>query len=158
MKTNSTEIKNLEPLKTIAISHIGDYAGICSAFEKLAAWAEANNLWTASPKMAGVYHDHPKEVPVDKLRSEACLEDLFDIEPGKGMKHYMISGGKYFVMQVEVTMAEYNEAWNKVYVILHEHGHEIDDKRDHYELYISCVGDTQDADVPWIVELRIPVK
>jgi DNA gyrase inhibitor GyrI len=157
MKINSTEIKNLEPIKTIAISHIGDYSGIGKAFEKLVAWAGANNLWAASPKMAGVYHDHPKEVPVDKLRSEACLEDLSDIKPGEGMQHYTITGGKYFVMQVEVTMAEYNDAWNKVYVILHEQGHEID-TRDHYELYVSCVSDTQDADAPWIVELRIPVK
>ena len=157
MKINSKEIKNLEPIKTIAISHIGDYVGIAGAFEKLAAWAETNNLWAASPKMAGIYHDHPDEVPVDKLRSEACLEDLSGIELGEGMKHYRISGGKYFVMQIEVTMAEYNEAWNKVYAILHERGHEID-TRDHYELYLNCAGGTQDADAPWIVELRIPVK
>lgn len=157
MKTISTEIKNLEPIKTIAISHVGDYSGIGEAFEKLAVWAGENNLWAASPKMAGVYHDHPAEVPADKLRSEACLEDLSGIEPGEGMKHYTISGGKYFVMQVEVTMAEYNEAWKNVYGILHEQGYEID-TRDHYELYISCAGDTQDADAPWIVDLRIPVK
>lgn len=157
MKMNSTDIKILEPIKTIAISHTGDYSGIGNAFEKLAAWAGANNLWAASPKMAGVYHDHPEEVPTDQLRSEACLENLSDIEPGEGMIHYTISGGKYFVMQVEVTMAEYKEAWDKVYVILHEQGYEID-TRDHYELYISCVGDTQYADAPWIVELRIPVK
>ncbi len=157
MKINSTEIKNLEPIKTIAISHIGDYAGICSAFEKLAAWAGANNLWAASPRMAGIYHDDPRDTPVEKLRSEACLENISGIEPGEGMQHYTISGGKYFVMQVEVTMAEYNEAWIKVYDILHEQGHKID-TRDHYELYISCAGDTQDANAPWIVDLRIPVQ
>lgn len=157
MKINSTEIKDLEPIKTIAISHTGDYAGIAGAFEKLAVWAGSNNLWAASPKMAGVYHDHPEEVPTDKLRSEACLENLSGVEPGEGMIHYIISGGKYFVMQVEVTMAEYNEAWNKVYGILHEQGYEID-TRDHYELYVSCVGDTQDTHAPWIVNLCIPVK
>ncbi len=157
MKINSTEIKNLELIKTIAISHFGDYAGICGAFEKLAAWAGANNLWAASPKMAGVYHDDPMDTPVDKLRSEACLEDLSGVEPGEGMKHYTISGGKYFVMQVEVTMAEYNEAWKNVYTVVHEKGYECD-TRDHYELYVSCAGDTQDADAPWIVNLCIPVK
>ncbi|MDU1890403.1 MAG: GyrI-like domain-containing protein [Dysgonomonas sp.] len=157
MKINSTEIVNLEPIRTIAISHIGDYAGICSAFEKLAAWAEANNLWAASPKMAGIYHDDPMTTPIDKLRSEACLEDLSGIEPGEGMKLYTISGGKYFVMQAEVTMAEYSEAWKKVYVDVKEKGYECD-TRDHYELYVSCVGDTQDANAPWIVNLCIPVK
>lgn len=157
MKINNTEIKNLEPIKTIAVSHVGDYSRICSAFEKLIAWAGANNLWDASPKMVGIYHDDPMDTPVEKLRSEACLEDLSGIEPGEGMKQYTISGGKYFVMQVEVTMADYSEAWEKVYTILKEKGHECD-TRDHYELYVNCAGDEQDADAPWIVDLCIPVK
>lgn len=157
MKINSTEIKNLEPIKTIAISHVGNYEGIAGAFEKLAAWAGANNLWAASPKMAGIYHDDPMNTPVDKLRSEACLEDLSGIEPGEGMKHYTISGGKYFVMQIEATMEEYSEAWKNVYSVIKEKGYECD-IRDHYELYMSCAGDPQDANAPWIVDLRIPVK
>lgn len=157
MKINNTEIKNLEPIKTIAISHVGEYSGICGAFEKLAAWAGANNLWVASPKMAGVYHDDPMHTPTDKLRSQACLENLSGIEPGEGMQHYTISGGKYFVMQVEITMAEYGEAWQKVYTLFNEKGYEYD-LRDHYELYVSCAGDTQDSDAPWIVDLCIPVK
>lgn len=157
MKINSTEIKNLEPIETIAISHIGDYSGIGETFEKLAVWAGANNLWSASPKMAGIYHDNPMNTPVEKLRSEACLENISGIEPGEGMKPYTISGGKYFVMQVEVTMSEYGEAWQKAYADANEKGYECD-MRDHYELYVSCAGDTQDADAPWIVELRIPVK
>ena len=157
MKINSIEIKNLEPIKTIAITHIGDYSGIAGVFEKLAAWAGANNLWAAAPKMAGIYHDNPMDTPTEKLRSEACLEDLSGIEPGEGMQRYTISGGRYFVMQVEVTMSEYGEAWQNVYAVLNEKGYECD-ARDHYELYISCAGDTQDADAPWIVDLCIPVK
>lgn len=157
MKINSADIKNLEPIKTITISHIGDYSGIGDVFEKLAAWAGVNNLWAASPKMAGVYHDDPIDTPVDKLRSEACLEDLSGIEPGEGMKRYTISGGKYFVMQAEITMAEYGEAWKKVYVDVSQKGYECD-TRDHYELYVSCAGDTQNPDTPWIVNLCIPVK
>ncbi|GHV13765.1 hypothetical protein FACS1894169_01450 [Bacteroidia bacterium] len=157
MKINSEEIKNLEPIKTIAISHIGDYSGIGDTFEKLAMWAGANNLWAASPKMAGIYHDDPMSTPVDKLRSEACLEDLSGIEPGDGMHRYTISGGKYFVMQVEVTMSEYGEAWEKVDAAVNEKGYECD-TRDHYELYVSCLGDIQDADAPWVVNLCIPIK
>ncbi len=157
MKINSTEIKNLEPIKTVAISHIGDYSGIGSAFEKLAAWAGVNNLWAASPKMLGIYHDDPMNTPVEKLRSEACLENLSGIKPGEGMKEYTISGGKYFVMQVEVTMSEYGDAWQKADETFIEKGYE-NDMRDHYELYVSCAGDTQDANAPWIVEICIPVK
>jgi DNA gyrase inhibitor GyrI len=159
MKIYSTEIKNLEPIKTIAISHIGDYSGICDTFEKLVMWAGANNLWAASPKMAGVYHNDPMSTPVGELRSEACLEDLSGIEPGDGMHRYTISGGKYFVMQAEIIMSEYEEAWTKAEAAFREKGYEYEcDARDHYELYVSCIGDTQDSDAPWIVNLCIPVK
>jgi DNA gyrase inhibitor GyrI len=157
MKINSTEIKNLEPIKTIAISHIGEYSGIGGAFERLAAWAGSNNLWAASPKMAGVYHDDPDHVPAEKLRSEACLEDLSGIEPGEGMHHYTISGGKYFVVQVEATMAEFCEMWKKVMASFDEKGLDMDE-RDFYELYVSCAEDMEDENAPWVVDLCIPVK
>ncbi len=157
MKINNIEIKNLEPIKTIAISHIGDYSGIGAAFGKLAAWAGANNLWAASPRMIGVYHDDPMQTPAEELRSDACLENKPDIEPGEGMQHYTVSGGKYFVMQVEVTMPEYGEAWQKAETAFNEKGCEYD-LRDHYELYVSCAGDTQDANAPWIVEICLPAK
>lgn len=157
MKINSTEIKNLEPIKTVAITHIGAYSGIAGAFEKIGAWAGANNLWAALPRMAGVYHDDPMHTPVEKLRSKACVENLSGIAPGEGMEEYTISGGKYFVMQVEVTMSEYGEAWQKVYTAFNEKGCQYD-ARDHYELYVSCAGDIQDANAPWIVELCIPMK
>ena len=157
MKILSTEIRNLEQIKTIAISHVGDYSGIGGAFEKIAAWAGANNLWAAGPKMVGVYHDDPMTTSVEKLRSKACLENLSDIEPSEGIERYNVSGGKYFVMQVEVVMSEYGEAWQKAYAAFDEKGYACD-SRDHYELYVSCVGNTQDADAPWIVEMCIPVK
>lgn len=156
MKTISTEVKNLEPINTIAIAHIGDYSGIGSAFAKLCTWAAANNLWVAEPKIAGVYHDDPMQTPVDKLRSEACFENLSGVEPGEGMHAYTISGGKYFVMQVEVTMSEYGEAWKKAYATLKEKGYECD-MRDHYEFYVSSPENPEDMNAPWIVELRIPV-
>ena len=157
MKILSTEIRNLEPIKTIAITHVGDYSGIGGAFEKIAAWAGANNLWAAGPRMAGVYHDDPMHTPVEKLRSKACLENISDIEPGEGMEYYAINGGKYFVMQVEVIMSEYGEAWQKAYTAFNEKEYACD-LRDHYELYVSCVGNIQDPDAPWIVDMCIPLK
>ena len=157
MKILSKEIRNLEPINTIAVSHIGDYSGIAGAFEKIGAWAGANNLWAATPRMAGVYHDDPMKTPVEELHSKACIEDISGIEPGEEMQHYEITGGKYFVMQVEVIMAEYGEAWEKAYAAFDEKAYEYD-TRDHYELYVSCVGDTQDPDAPWIVDMCVPLK
>jgi len=166
MKIISAEVKNLEPINTIAITHVGDYSGIAGVFDKLAAWAGANNLLSAAPRMAGVYHDDPKQTPANELRSEACLENLSGIEPAEGMIRYEITGGKYFVMQMEIAMSEYTSAWEKAYSAFFEKGYEFD-SRDHYELYVSFAGDTQSVeadscsenpDASWVVDLCIAMK
>lgn len=147
----------LAPIQTIAITHLGDYAGIGKIFEQLAAWAGENNLWVNSPQMAGVYHGDPISTPIDELRAEACLENLSEIEPGEGMQHYTITGGKYFVLQVQITMAEYGKAWGKAFAFCEEAGYEYD-SRDHYEWYVSCARNTQDVDTPWVVDLCLPIR
>ncbi|MCD8030931.1 MAG: GyrI-like domain-containing protein [Bacteroides sp.] len=156
MKIISTKVKDLKPIQTIAVSHVGEYSGIAGAFEKLVAWADVNNLWPDGPKMAGVYHDDPRHTPTGQLRSRACLENLSGIEPEEGMTTYTISGGKYFVMQVELTMNEYYEAWKKAYAAFNEKGYEYD-TRDHYELYVTCCN-PEDADATSIVDLCIAMK
>lgn len=150
-------VRELAPMQTIAITHFGDYAGIGNAFEQLAAWAGKHNLWANLPKMGGVYHDDPATTPTEQLQSEAFLENLSGIEPGEGMKHYLLSGGKYFVLQVKITMAEYGKAWEEAFGLFKESGY-VPDSRDHYELYVSCAGNIQDADAPWIVDLCLPLK
>jgi predicted DNA-binding transcriptional regulator YafY len=157
MKVNSIEVKTLEPIETIALHHTGDYAGIGAAFGQLAAWATANNYWTLSPRMIGIYHDSPASTAPDRLRSSACLEAKDGMEPARGMERYTVSGGKYLVLNAEVVMAEYGAAWEKIYAEVASRGLK-EDTRDHYELYLSCVDSTQGEDAPWMVEFRVPVK
>jgi predicted DNA-binding transcriptional regulator YafY/DNA gyrase inhibitor GyrI len=157
MKINSIEIQEVEPIKVIALTHIGEYSGIGGAFSRLGGWAGANNYWAKEPRMIGIYHDDPSSVAPEKLRSSACLEEMPGLEPGEGMSRYAVSGGKYLVMNAEVTMAEYGAAWQKIYAEIGTRGL-VCDGRDHYELYISCVDSTQGYDAPWIVEFRVPVK
>ncbi len=157
MNINSIEVKNLESIETVALPHTGDYSGIGKAFEKLAAWAGMNNYWRLNPRMIGIYHDDPSTVAPDKLRSSAALEAKPGMEPGEGMERYTVSGGKYLVMNAEVVMAEYGEAWQKIDAEVAARGLECD-ARDHYELYVSCIDSTQGPDAPWIVEFRVPVK
>lgn len=159
MKIISTEVKQLQPIETIALQHIGPYQQIGGVFEKLGAWAGTQGLWAQpqQPRMMGVYHDDPCTVPAAELRSDACLEALGDTQPGEGMRRYTIDGGKYMVMRVEVTMSEYSEAWMAVYETFNKNGYQYD-ARNHYEVYVSCAGDTQSPDAPWLVDLCIPTK
>lgn len=156
MKINTKEIKDLAPIKTVAILHVGDYSGISKTFAKLGEWAGKNNYWSAEPRMMGIYHDDPERVAPEQLRSHACLEDK-GFEHSEGIERYEITGGKYFIMNAELTMAEYGDVWQIAYDAIAKQDLECD-MRDHYELYISCVDGTQGEDAPWIVDFCIPVK
>jgi predicted DNA-binding transcriptional regulator YafY len=156
MKINSIEVRNLEPVETIALTHVGDYSGIGSAFGRIAEWAGRHNYWALGPRMLGVYHDDPMAVAPEKLRSSAALEAKPGMEPGEGMKRYTVDGGKFLVMNAEVTMAEYGAAWQKIDDEVRARGLH-DDDRDHYELYVGCVDSTQGDDAPWVVEFCVPV-
>lgn len=157
MKIINIEVKNIEPVNVVAVNHTGDYSGITAAFGRIAEWATATDYWAKGPLMIGIYHDDPASVPVDKLRSTAALEDKGTSALAPGMERYTVSGGKYLVMTAEVTMAEYGEAWQKIYGEVHSRGLK-EDARDHYEIYLSVVDQTQGDDSPWIVEFRVPVK
>jgi predicted DNA-binding transcriptional regulator YafY len=157
MKIDSIELKNLEPVEVIALTHTGNYSGIGSAFEKLAAWAGANDYWALGPRMIGIYHDDPATVAPEKLRSSACLEAISGMEPGPGMSRRTVAGGRYLEMTAEVVMAEYGAAWEKIDAEVAARGLEYD-ARDHYELYISAVDAAQGDEAPWIVSFRVPVK
>ncbi len=157
MKINNIEVRDLDTIKTIALTHVGDYSGIGAAFGKIAQWAGHNNYWPLGPRMLGVYHDDPDTTAPEKLRSSAALEEKPGMEPGEGMVRYTVDGGKFLVMNAEVTMAEYGAAWQKIYAEIASRGLQ-EDSRDHYELYISCVDSTQGEDAPWVVEFCVPVK
>ena len=52
--------------------HIGQYEGINEAFDRLVAWMEMRDILAQNPQYLGIYWDDPSEVPVNKLRSDAC--------------------------------------------------------------------------------------
>ncbi len=56
-----------------AIRHVGPYAGMGAAFDRLAVWAGARGLIGPETRFFGIYHDDPTEVAEAKLRADACL-------------------------------------------------------------------------------------
>lgn len=56
-----------------AIRHVGPYAAMGSAFDRLSVWAGARGLIGPGTRFFGIYHDDPTEVADAKLRSDACL-------------------------------------------------------------------------------------
>jgi len=70
---SEVQIKNLPESIVASVTHIGPYWETYVAFQKLHEWISKNQV---KPKgnPAGLYYDNPKEIPLEKLRSEAIIE------------------------------------------------------------------------------------
>lgn len=154
MKNCSYEVRELPELKVVKCGHKGDYAQICSAFEKLMKEASQQGLIKDEPKMAAIYHDCPSK-PVAELRSDACLITNDTLKGESELVEGVISGGKYFVGRFEVTMEEFSKIWNDTYEKLMEMGLEWREG-DNYELYLNDA--STHPDNMWIVDICVPVK
>ncbi len=155
MNINNIDIKNLEELHVAAVAHIGTYHQIGKAFETLAAWAVPQGLMVNQPCMLAIYHDDPSKIPAEQLRSDACLVVPSTTEINGNVRPYTVSGGKYLVVNAQLTMSEFGDVWCKVYKIAEEKGLKCDD-RDHYELYLNNPGESPDA--LFLIDICIPVK
>lgn len=62
-----------------AIRHVGPYAEMGTAFDRLTAWAGARGLIDGGTRFFGIYHDEPGTVAEAKLRSDACLTIAEDV-------------------------------------------------------------------------------
>lgn len=61
------------PRRLLALAHRGDYLAIGDAFARVFAEAGRRGLVTADTVSLGIYYDDPDIVPLDALRSHACV-------------------------------------------------------------------------------------
>lgn len=69
----TVEIMNLDAMDVAAYFHQGDYMEIGLVFEKLFVYASSQNLLSENTRSLGLYYDDPKSVPLNTLRSKACI-------------------------------------------------------------------------------------
>jgi AraC family transcriptional regulator len=68
----NAQVIHLDPVRIVMLRHTGSYDGIGPVFDKLWGWVESNSVPVL--RTIGIYWDNPDEVPVNKLRSAACVE------------------------------------------------------------------------------------
>jgi AraC family transcriptional regulator len=84
-------------MRVAALAHRGDYLTIGSTFERLAALAAAQGLFSPVTRSFGIYYNDPASTPRDALRADACLT-LPDGKMPDGDLHVReIRGGRYAV-------------------------------------------------------------
>lgn len=68
----NAQVIHLDPVRIVMLRHTGSYDGIGPVFEQLWGWVESHSV--PVQRTIGIYWDNPDEVPVNKLRSAACVE------------------------------------------------------------------------------------
>ncbi|WP_237182167.1 AraC family transcriptional regulator [Roseomonas marmotae] len=63
--------EEIPPLRLAATRHVGPYAEIGRAFDRMESWGRARQLITEQTRFFGLYHDDPGSVPAARLRSDA---------------------------------------------------------------------------------------
>jgi len=110
MEATTTKI---EPLKVVALRHIGPYHEIGDAFDRIHRWMIANEVPVQSA--IAIYHDDPSVVPQTQLRSDACLQVPDDYQLGEtgglDLRIDTVPGGEYAVATHMGSYAGLNDAW-----------------------------------------------
>lgn len=142
MKRNEPEIRELTERQVAFVSFTGNYMGnpqiFADLFDKLCGWAGPKGLITQSTVFLSSYQDDPNITPPDELKLELCMSIPPDTEVGGDVQKKVLPGGKYSVMNAELTgPEEYGPAWNAVVEWIEKNNFEIDMSRPSYEIYLN---------------------
>jgi AraC family transcriptional regulator len=92
-------IREIAPIELIGVAHTGSYMQIDKAFETLFGTLYARGLAKPDMRMIGVYLDDPDLVPLEKLRSIACVTGAADVPADAPFERRTIEGGDYAVLR-----------------------------------------------------------
>ena len=110
----TVDIINLDLMDVAAYSHQGDYMEIGLVFEKLFVYASSQGLLSENTRSLGLYYDDPKSVPLNTLRSKACItvtqsdELLGDDAPEK----MTVPAGRYATVLFKGSYAELEKPYD----------------------------------------------
>ena len=160
LQTN-IEVKDMPERHVVYVRHIGAYQGntelFGSLFQKLMTWAGPRGLLNfPETKMLSVYHDSPDITDESKLRTDVCITVPENTEVDGEIGKETIPGGKYAVGHFEISVDQYEDAWNTIFGgWLPQSGYQCVDGPC-YELYLN--DPSQHPEGKCIVDIYVPVK
>lgn len=135
METRSKiEVKELPEMHLASVLSVG-IQNINNAYNKLISWGISKNLFPReNVKMITVYHDSFKVTAPEKVRIHACMLLDEPIKTDGEIFHETLPKGKYIVGRYEITLDEFEMAWNSQFLWMNENGYQF--RREFpYEIY-----------------------
>ena len=105
--------ETLAEKRLLAMPHAGPYEAIGATFERLMSWGGPRGAFDGQAWVVGIYYDDPDSTPVEKLRSEACVECRLAPDPANGVAERILHGGKYAVMLHRGPYTTLSDAWRR---------------------------------------------
>lgn len=90
-------IEQVQPIHVAFVRHVGPYAEVGAAWNKLCAWAGPRGLLGPGLLVLGLCHDDPEVTPPDRIRYDACIAVGDDVQPEGEIGIQDVAGGEYAV-------------------------------------------------------------
>ncbi|GGG28261.1 AraC family transcriptional regulator [Chelatococcus composti] len=95
------QIRELSPVRVVAIRHVGPYEAADAALERLWDWLRERGPIPAGLRVFSIYHDDPALVPADRLRCDAAMYIGPDVKSDDVVTVREIPGGCHAVLMLE---------------------------------------------------------
>jgi AraC family transcriptional regulator len=152
---HDVRIEDRPAFRLAAIAHSGHYTDIGATFDRVGAWMGARGLIDAGTRWIGIYHDDPAQVPVDKLRSEACGTVGSAVGPDETIRIVGLAGGRHAVLRFKGPYSELEGAYRWLFgTWLPASGEEAADRPCHEE-YLNDPKTTKPADL--LTDICLPL-
>jgi len=154
--TMNATIREMPQYHVAYVRKLGPYGQeTCDqAFSELLAWA-APNGYLSSGVLLAMYWDNPEVTAADRCRTDACLSVPEGTSTRGQVGLQTISGGPHAVCRFEITVDQFQQAWNEAFAWLVNSGCTCDDKPC-YEIYHN--NGMEHPEGKWTVDLCIPLK
>lgn len=115
-ESNATrvEVRDVPEMRVATTRHIGPYAAIPEAFDRLGAVAEAEGLYSIpDTEIVAIYHDDPMTKPEEELRSDAGIVVPEGRTIPATLTEQRIPAGRYATFVHTGPYAELGENWRR---------------------------------------------
>ena len=142
MQVEQPHIEELAERNVAFVSYTGNYIGnsqlFAELFGKLCGWAGPKGLIGPEAVFLSSYQDDPRVTPPDELQLDVCMSIPEGTEVDSDIQKKTLPGGRYVVMQAELTGSEeYGPAWAAVVDWMEENKQIVDMSRPSYEIYLN---------------------
>lgn len=134
MENTKIVVKQMPEMHLASALSIGVH-NVEKAYEKVINWGISKKLFPSeNVKMISVYHDSAKVTPLDKIRINACMLVDQPIQREDAIFPETLAAGKYIVGSYFITLNEFEQAWNGLFLWMNEKGYQFR-KSYPYEIY-----------------------